>query len=79
VAKSTGLNPQAYYHPSCVYVFYGNHKFPFPSYKKCQTVFSYARKEISIVTQYIAGDHLHFEIASSAVGEESHIVLNADP
>jgi len=56
------------------YVFYGNHKFPFASYKKCQTVVSYARKGISIDTQYTTGDHLYFEIASSASGEERHIV-----
>lgn len=60
--------------PFLFYVFYGNHKFPLASYKKCQTVVYYARKGISIDTQYTAGDHLHFEIASSASGEESHIV-----
>ena len=50
--------------PFFFYVFYGNHKYPFTSYKTCQAVVSYARKGISIDTQYSAGDHLHFEIDS---------------
>jgi hypothetical protein len=76
VAKSTRLNLQAYFHPSYIMYFMVTINF-IKKKKKCQTVVLYARKGISIDTQYTAGDHLHFGIASSASGEESQIVLTA--